>query len=140
VRHGDEHTLSRPRIFRSPGEARGAQPGIFTSPAPHHRQRRMRLTTSQANTIRDTARRCFGADAEVWLFGSRVDDTRRGGDIDLYVETSLETPDEAWNAQRRFLAGLYVALGEQKIDVVVKRGGQEPIGIHRVARQEGVRL
>lgn len=100
----------------------------------------MRLTPRQAETIRDTAQRCFGGDAEIWLFGSRVDDARRGGDIDLYVETSLETAEDVWNAERRFLAGLYMALGEQKIDVVVKRrGGQTPLPIHEIARSEGVR-
>jgi hypothetical protein len=101
----------------------------------------MRLSPTQIDTIRDTARRCFGEDAEVWLFGSRVDDTRRGGDIDLYIETDLGTPDECWNAERRFLAGLYLALGEQKIDVVVKRRGdarQRPI--FEVARAQGVQL
>ena len=101
----------------------------------------MRLTSEQVETIRSGVRRCFGEDAEVWLFGSRVDDARRGGDIDLYVETSLETAEEVWNAERRFLAGLYMALGEQKIDVVVKRRGrQAPLPIHGIARSEGVRL
>ena len=46
----------------------------------------MRLTTSQIETIRQAARQNFGAGASVWLFGSRVDDARRGGDVDLYIE------------------------------------------------------
>ncbi|MFZ5592659.1 MAG: nucleotidyltransferase domain-containing protein [Pseudomonadota bacterium] len=46
-----------------------------------------RLTTSQIETIRQTARQIFGSEVSVWLFGSRVDDSRRGGDIDLYMET-----------------------------------------------------
>jgi hypothetical protein len=48
----------------------------------------MRLTASQIETIRNTTQQNFGADASVWLFGSRVDDTRRGGDVDLYVEST----------------------------------------------------
>ncbi len=101
----------------------------------------MRLTSRQVEAIRSGVQRCFGEDAEVWLFGSRLDDSRRGGDIDLYVETSLTTPEETGTAQRRFLAGLYMALGEQKIDVVVKRrSGQAPLPIHEIARGEGVRL
>jgi predicted nucleotidyltransferase len=101
----------------------------------------MRLTPSQVETIRDTARRCFGQDADVWLFGSRVDDTRRGGDIDLYIETDLDTPEASWDAERRVLGALYMALGEQKIDVVVKRrGDQRQLPIFEVARAQGVHL
>jgi len=79
----------------------------------------MRLTPIQMKVIRDTARRCFGAGIEVWLFGSRVGNTRRGGDIDLFIETDVPSLDDAWAAQRKFLARLYIELGEQKIDVVV---------------------
>ena len=101
----------------------------------------MRLTPSQVETIRDTARRCFGQDADVWLFGSRVDDTRRGGDIDLYIETDLDTPEASWDAERRVLGALYMALGEQKIDVVVKRrGDRRQLPIFEVARAQGVHL
>jgi len=101
----------------------------------------MRLSPKQANVIRDLARQCFGADAEIWLFGSRTDDTRRGGDIDLYIETSLSSSDAVWQAQRKFLAGLYIALGEQKIDVVVKRRSSETVlPIHDIARAQGIRL
>ncbi len=101
----------------------------------------MRLTPTQAETIRETARRCFGEDVEVWLFGSRVDDTRRGGDIDLYIETDLATAEASWDAERRFLGALYLALGEQKIDVVVKRRpDQKRLPIFDVARAQGVHL
>ena len=101
----------------------------------------MRLTPSQVETIRDTARRCFGQDADVWLFGSRVDDTRRGGDIDLYIETDIDTPEASWDAERRVLGALYMALGEQKIDVVVKRrGDQRQLPIFEVSRAQGVHL
>lgn len=47
----------------------------------------MRLSATQQQSILQATRQNFGADAKVWLFGSRVDDARRGGDVDLYVET-----------------------------------------------------
>ena len=46
----------------------------------------MRLTPEQAAIIRSAAAEVFGSDARVWLFGSRVDDSKRGGDIDLLIE------------------------------------------------------
>ena len=46
----------------------------------------MRLTTEQINTIVTTSRTFAGVDALVWLYGSRLDDTRHGGDIDLLLE------------------------------------------------------
>ena len=46
----------------------------------------MRLTTEQINTIVTTSRTVAGVDALVWLYGSRLDDTRHGGDIDLLIE------------------------------------------------------
>lgn len=46
----------------------------------------MRLTTEQINTIVTTCRAFAGESALVWLYGSRLDDTRHGGDIDLLIE------------------------------------------------------
>ncbi len=47
----------------------------------------MRLTPAQQSVIHQATLLNFGEDAKVWLFGSRVDDSRRGGDVDLYIET-----------------------------------------------------
>ena len=43
----------------------------------------MRLTDRQIKVIREEVARILGPDAEVWLFGSSVDDNARGGDVDL---------------------------------------------------------
>ena len=50
----------------------------------------MRLTPAQHSAIRTTATEIFGEDAIIWLFGSRVDDDKRGGDIDLLIETFIK--------------------------------------------------
>ncbi|MDF3034197.1 MAG: hypothetical protein K0R76_1151 [Alphaproteobacteria bacterium] len=47
----------------------------------------MRLTMTEQDVIRNSFRQCFGGEDHLWLFGSRVNDYKRGGDIDLYVET-----------------------------------------------------
>ena len=48
----------------------------------------MRLTSSQQQIIESTVAEVAGNAAQVWLFGSRRDDTRRGGDVDLLVRAS----------------------------------------------------
>ena len=48
----------------------------------------MRLTSEQVHTIIQTTRSIAGEGASVWLYGSRLDDTRRGGDIDLLIESA----------------------------------------------------
>lgn len=52
----------------------------------------MRISAAQRESIVQETRQSFGEEAVVWLFGSRVDDSRRGGDVDLYVETSQIHP------------------------------------------------
>jgi len=39
----------------------------------------MRLSSSQIEAIKQETEHFFGAKAEVWLFGSRVGDTAKGG-------------------------------------------------------------
>lgn len=46
----------------------------------------MRITSQQAQLITQSVHHHFGENAKLWLFGSRLDDNKRGGDIDLYVE------------------------------------------------------
>jgi predicted nucleotidyltransferase len=55
----------------------------------------------------------------LWLFGSRVDDSKRGGDIDLLIV--VETEAQLAAAQKleiRLLVLLKEKIGEQKIDLV----------------------
>ena len=58
----------------------------------------------------------FGDNAAVFLFGSRVDDSKKGGDIDLFIRTANK--DGLFEKKIRFLARLKRQIGEQKIDVV----------------------
>jgi predicted nucleotidyltransferase len=80
---------------------------------------KMRLTAKQIAIIKQSAMHFFGKDAAVLLFGSRVDDSKRGGDIDLYIETRKEDVSEIVRAEIAFLADVKMKLGDQKIDVLV---------------------
>lgn len=48
----------------------------------------MRLTENQRQTIKSAVTRVIGEGTRLWLFGSRVDDSKRGGDI-LGTRTKL---------------------------------------------------
>lgn len=96
----------------------------------------MRISTDMAAVIREAAAEMFGA--PVRLFGSRLNDTARGGDIDLYIETELHA-EEAEAKRLRMLARLARRLDERKIDLVVRTPDGE-LPIHAVARREGVVL
>ncbi len=101
----------------------------------------MRLTPQQQFAIRTTATETFGEEANVWLFGSRVDDNKRGGDIDLLIETRQSDVAEIVRAELAFLTKLQMKLGEQKIDVLVNyptRHYTPPI--FTIAKQTGIQL
>ena len=101
----------------------------------------MRLSKPQIDAIRLSAQGNFGSRARVWLFGSRVDEQRAGGDIDLYVEPEIQDPAELVEAKLHFLLELHKKLGEQKIDVVIRRAAfREELPIYRIARETGVRI
>jgi hypothetical protein len=53
--------------------------------------------------------------ADVFLFGSRVDDFAKGGDIDLLLLTEEKLPMVSINRIRRLILN---DIGEQKIDMV----------------------
>lgn len=95
----------------------------------------MRLTLREIETIRRVTRKVFGEDAIVRLFGSRVDDKRRGGDIDLHVDASPAVADLKHELQ--FHLELIKALGERKIDIVI-HGRDTPVRpIDEVAEKRG---
>lgn len=99
----------------------------------------MRLTAEQAEIIRHTARKHFGPDARIWLFGSRTDDAARGGDIDLLIESRTKMPNP-FMASVHLEVDLQNALDDQKIDIVISEPGKEETPIHRIARNTGIEL
>lgn len=88
----------------------------------------MRLSPQQIEIILATSHEVMGADASVWLYGSRLDDQRQGGDIDLLVEVApargllcrarlktrleqrLQLPVDVLLARRGMAGGAFVAI------------------------------
>jgi len=73
----------------------------------------MKLSNDSMLTIKQAVTLIFGKDAKVYLFGSRVDDAKKGGDIDLYIETvSLEA---VFDKKLSLLSELRKRLGDQSL-------------------------
>lgn len=99
----------------------------------------MRLTAEQANTIRQLAAQVAGESARVWLFGSRVRDSARGGDVDLMVE--LANPvDEPAPLAARLAALVSRSMQGRKVDVLIKAPNLLLLPVHQVAMEQGVLL
>ena len=80
----------------------------------------MRITEHEKNAIIEAVR-SVDPDARVWLFGSRADDSKRGGDIDIGVlSAKIDAMEEIEIKQK-----ICDMIGEQKIDLVVSKDGEQ---------------
>lgn len=96
----------------------------------------MRLTPSQIHAITQTVSRLTGGTAEVFLFGSRLDDRARGGDIDLLIETS--TPLAL--VERARIKMELESLVSLPVDIVSQVRNSASTPFQRIARANAVRL
>lgn len=95
----------------------------------------MRLKQYEVDTIKTNFINTF-QDGEVFLFGSRTNDSKRGGDIDLFLEVVNRT--DLFEKKIKFLAKLKRALGDQKIDIVFNEDPNRLI--EQEARKCAIRL
>jgi len=77
----------------------------------------MRLSQEQVAAIVQTFRQVF-VHGSLMLFGSRVDDAKKGGDIDIYVEPA-QSYEDVFARKVTFLVELKKRIGDQKVDVVL---------------------
>lgn len=101
----------------------------------------MRLTNDQRAAIRAAIASVFGDEVKVFLFGSRVDDQKRGGDIDLLVELADGNPmsQSMVVAKLQAIAEIQRRIGERKVDLVLADPSTStPIVLN--ARREGVAI
>ncbi len=74
----------------------------------------MRLSKAEILAIKEAVYE-FDPDAKIFLFGSRIDDTQKGGDIDLLLIT-----DKIKNREKRKIKiKISDKIGAQKIDIIV---------------------
>ena len=99
----------------------------------------MRLSPEQIALTRQIVQMLVGTQSRVWLFGSRVDDSLRGGDIDLLVDCDKLVNDPALLAAR-LSASLSRAMDGRKVDVIIRAPNLLALPIHTIAVEEGVQL
>ena len=76
----------------------------------------MRLSKRVIKLLKTSIEKSFG-DVNVYLFGSRVDDSKKGGDIDLAIETDI-SKEEFRKNKSLLLANLMRIDFDYKIDIV----------------------
>ncbi len=96
----------------------------------------MRLTEFEASSIKKAFTEIFD-EGKIYLFGSRVDDSKKGGDIDLYLCPTKEFEDMR-EKKIEFLMKLDEYIGEQKIDVVIAKDKNRLI--EKEALRDGIEL
>jgi len=75
----------------------------------------MRVSKKVVKIIHDNINKSFG-DVRVYLFGSRTDDTQRGGDIDIAIDTDIQKRE--FRDKRLQLLGLLAKIDfDYKVDI-----------------------
>jgi len=80
----------------------------------------MRLTGKEQNAIQKAFQFCLaGIPFRLFLFGSRADDHKKGGDIDLLVLVPLAQKDAVIELKNKIRINLFETIPEQRVDITV---------------------
>lgn len=94
----------------------------------------MRLTPAQIEIIKSTTAAVLGEGVRVTLFGSRLNDQQKGGDVDLYVEVAAPALMQKIRCKVQLQERL-----DMPVDLILKPvGDRSPISL--IAKREGVML
>lgn len=99
----------------------------------------MRLTEQQHHKIIQIVQTYAGCDAVVTLFGSRVDDQKRGGDVDLMISLKNPIENPAW-LSAQIAAKISRLMHGRKVDILLSAPNLQEFEIHQIARETGVAL
>ena len=99
----------------------------------------MRLSDDHIQNIKSTAQALLGDGVRVVLFGSRVDDHAKGGDVDLLIEVQQPLAEPALMSAR-IASRISRAMHGRKVDVLIKAPNLQEQAIHQIAARQGVVL
>lgn len=77
-------------------------------------QQKVRLSKEEIENIKKIIKK-YDPQAQIFLFGSRIDPSKKGGDIDLLVVSN----NLDYKKKRLIKTDLHIALGDRKIDLIV---------------------
>ena len=97
----------------------------------------MRLSEEIKESMIYYAKEYFGNNIKLYLFGSRIDDNKRGGDIDLFIESTQKIELQT---EIRFLRAIYKNITSRKVDLLIKTPYRQDKPIYHTALNEGIRL
>jgi uncharacterized protein len=95
----------------------------------------MRLSSNELNALRSILITLDPA-GHIYLYGSRADDQRRSGDIDVYLEASRPI-DLRTTLSTQYRLELAC---DTRVDLLVKNPAQAEQPIHKIAREKGILL
>ncbi len=96
----------------------------------------MRLTDQQIQSIRLFAQQVAGDQSRVLIFGSRLDDSAKGGDLDLLLESAEPVNNPAFMAAQ-LSAKVSRIMHGRKVDVLISAPNLLRLPIHELALKEG---
>jgi predicted nucleotidyltransferase len=96
----------------------------------------LRISKSEIEIIKTSILKTL-PNYQIYLFGSRVDDNKRGGDIDIFVQTDIET---SLKDKISILTDIEANGIERKIDLIVKSPNSKEQKIFITAEKEGILL
>lgn len=98
----------------------------------------MRLQPREIEAIRTAVREVFGATATIRVFGSRIRDDLKGGDVDLFVEVE---PGQASIAnEQRLRDRIAPAIDDLRTDIILHERGTALTPIEQIALRDGLLL
>jgi predicted nucleotidyltransferase len=95
---------------------------------------KVRLSKEEVETIKSIVKK-YDPTAEILIFGSRTDLTKRGGDIDMLIVSGKID----YRIRRKIRVDLQLALGDRKVDLIIT-DDPEKNEFTKIAYKYGVKI